>query len=140
MRLLLSSLIKTALPFNAIKGVARMLFNAIKLGAPKKANGQRLTANSQKEIDEFARLFLEYKEDRQDKADEAREVIPAESLVLHYQLHDNGKDCERNNLLNNLQLPNGEWAAILHTAQAVGRYHKAVFEECHQPTDEDNDD
>ena len=83
-------------------------------------------------------LLLKDKEDCKHKAYKACEVIPAECFVLHNELNNNSKDGERNNLLDNLQLPDCEWSAIDLAADAVGRNHKAIFEECYQPTDEDN--
>ena len=93
-------------------------------------------ANSKK--NRLASLFFEYKEHRQYQAGEACDMVPAEGFVFHYQLHDNRKDRKRYDLLNNFEFPNREWSAILHTAQAVSRYHKAVLEKCHQPADENH--
>ena len=82
-------------------------------------------------------LFLEDKEYGEDQADESHDVIPAQGLVFHNQLNDNGEYGKRYGLLNHLQLPNRERSSILGAAEAISRHHKAVFEEGNHPTDED---
>ena len=83
------------------------------------------------------RLLLKDKEYRQNKADKAGKMVPTESLVLHYHLHDNRKDSKRHNLLNDFKFPNRERTTILCTTKAICRHHKAIFEESHEPAYKD---
>lgn len=82
-------------------------------------------------------LLLKDEEYRQNKAEKAYEVIPSQSLVLHYELHYNRKYRKRNDLLNNFQLPNGEWTTILYASEPICRNHKAILKKGNQPTNED---
>ena len=84
-----------------------------------------------------ANLFFEDEVDGQNKAGEAHKVVPFKTLV-HEDNHKEGEHRERDNLLDNLQLPDREWATILCTSQAVCRDHKAVLKERYKPTDGDN--
>lgn len=89
----------------------------------------------------FARLLSKDEIYGQDQAREAREVVPAKRVALD---EEHGKEREhhkRDDLLNDLQLPQCEGAAELHAADAVGGDLKAVLEEGYTPAEEyDSDD
>ena len=61
-------------------------------------------------------------------------MVPLEGVTLD---KEHGKECEdhqRDNLLDNLELPECEWTAELVATDAVGRHLKAVLEKCNTPT------
>ena len=80
-------------------------------------------------------LLPKYKVDCQDKAGEACEVVPAQWVTLDKQHGKECKDNQRDNLLDNLQLPEGEWASELCATNAVGRHLEAVLKQCDAPAD-----
>ena len=57
---------------------------------------------------------------------------------MHKENHKEGKDGERYYLLDNLEVPEGEGAAMNLATYAVGRHLEAVLKECYTPADEDN--
>jgi len=60
-------------------------------------------------------------------------MIPAQMLAK-VEGHEDAEDRQRDNLLDHLELDRRE----VGCADAVGRYLKAVLEQCDAPTDEDD--
>ena len=58
--------------------------------------------------------------------------------MLEYQIRDNGKDHQRDALLDDLELDEVEGASIVDEADAVGRHLTAVFEEGNHPREGDD--
>ena len=66
-------------------------------------------------------LFHEHKVNRQNQADKCCQVVPMQSLSLEEK---RGKDCkynQGNDLLNDLQLHECEWTAIVNETNAISR-------------------
>ena len=80
-------------------------------------------------------LLSEYKVDRCDEAGKTCEVVPLEWVALNKQHGKEGKDNQRDNLLDNLQLPEGEGAAKFVATNAVGWNLEAVFKQGDAPAD-----
>ena len=62
-------------------------------------------------------------------------MVPLEWVALD---KEDGEECEyhqRDNLLDNFELPECEWAAELLTTEAVGRNLEAVLKESDTPAD-----
>ena len=81
-------------------------------------------------------LLSEYEVDRGDKAGEARKMIPLQGVALDEQHGEQREDHKRDNLLDNLQLPQREGASELGTADTVGGNLKAVLKECYAPANQ----
>lgn len=62
-------------------------------------------------------------------------MVPAQGIALDEQYSKECKDHQRDNLLNDLQLPKGEGASEFCATDAVGRYLEAVLKEGNAPTD-----
>ncbi len=88
----------------------------------------------------MSRLLAEYEVDGQYQAGEAGEMVPAQGVALHEDECEEREDQERNDLLNDFELPYGEWASESCRAQAVGGYLKAVLEQCDAPTQDHDGD
>ena len=71
----------------------------------------------------------------QDQAAEAGEVVPLEWVALDEQNGKEREDHQRDNLLDNLELPEGEWTTKLVAADAVGWHLEAVLKKCDTPAD-----
>ena len=82
--------------------------------------------------------FHKGEEDGKDDEAEGYEVVPADGLAFEDGGHDDGEHHQRDALLYDLELHEGERTAGDLGADAVGRYHKGIFEEGHAPR-EDND-
>ena len=65
-------------------------------------------------------------------------MIPLQGVALDKQYGKESKDNKRYDLLNNLQLPQGEGAAKLLAADTVGGDLKTVLKKGDTPTDEHN--
>ena len=63
-------------------------------------------------------------------------MVPVEVLPLEEDVGDDNEDDERDDLLNDLQLHQGERAAVSDEAYPVGRYLTAVFKEGDCPREE----
>ena len=83
-------------------------------------------------------LFLKDKEDRQDKAGESCEMVPAQRLALHKESDQDCKDEQRDNLLDNFEFPDVERTTEIGTAEAVGRHLQTILKECYQPAEYHN--
>lgn len=84
-----------------------------------------------------ANLFFEDEVDGQNKAGEAHKVVPFKTLV-HEDNHKEGEHRERDNLLDNLQVPQCEWTTMNLTTNAVGWYLEAVLQKGYTPAEEDD--
>ena len=79
---------------------------------------------------------LRFHEDEVDGGDEAEGgggVVPVELLVLEDEVGDDGKDHQRDALLDNLQLHEVERTSVIDEAEAVGRHLTTVLEEGDHP-------
>ena len=61
-------------------------------------------------------------------------MIPMEAFALEQHIGNDGKDDERNALLDNFELYQSEGAAIANEAYTIGWHLTAIFEECYYPT------
>ena len=64
----------------------------------------------------------------QDQAAEACEMVPLEGVALDEEYGKEREDHQRDNLLDNLELPERKWTAELVAADAVGWHLEAVLE------------
>ena len=85
-------------------------------------------------------LFQEDEKDGEDEAEECGEMVPLQGLVLEHEGDDDSEDGEGDDFLDDLQLHEGERAAVFDEAYPVGRHLGAVFEEGHSPGEEDDKD
>ncbi len=60
-------------------------------------------------------------------------MIPLQWLPFEQDSYQYREDCQRNSLLDNLQLHNVERTAVLIEPDPVGRHLGAIFEECQSP-------
>jgi len=60
-------------------------------------------------------------------------MVPPERIGLHEDEREKGEDRERDNLLDDLELPNGNRPAELRRADAVGRDLETIFQEGDSP-------
>ncbi len=65
-------------------------------------------------------------------------MIPMKTLTLEQHVGNDGKDDERNALLNNLELNKSEGSAVAHEAYTIGWHLTAIFEERYQPAEYNN--
>ena len=82
--------------------------------------------------------FHESKEDGKDDEAEGYEVVPADGLAFEDGGYNDGEHYERDALLYDLELHEGEGSSGDLGADAVGRNHKGVFEEGHAPREDNN--
>ena len=80
-------------------------------------------------------LLAEDEVNSSNKTRKARKVVPLEWVALDEENGKERKDYQRDNLLDNLQLPECEWAAKLRTTNTVGRYLEAVLKKRDTPAD-----
>lgn len=83
-------------------------------------------------------LFLEYEVHRQDQQAETDEMVVGEGLVLEEQKHEDGEDCQRQELLDHLELPKVERASVVEEADPVGRHHEAILDKGDAPAEQDD--
>ena len=69
-------------------------------------------------------LFHEHKKDSHHEADECRQVIPSEALIVEEDDGENAEYEEGDYLLNDLQLNQREWAAVSDESDSVGWNHQ----------------
>ena len=67
------------------------------------------------------------------EAEEGSDVVPVEGFALETKGYYNGEDDEGDDLLENLELYQGEGAAIVQKADAVGGYLTHVFKKSDAP-------
>ena len=60
-------------------------------------------------------------------------MIPVKALSLEHDVGNDGKDGQRDALLNDLQLNKREGSSVADESHAVGRYLTAVFKKCYSP-------
>ena len=60
-------------------------------------------------------------------------MIPVQMGALKHDVGHNGKDGQRYALLNDFQLYEGEWSAVVDKAHPVSWYLAAVFKEGYCP-------
>ena len=65
-------------------------------------------------------------------------MIVGEGLVLEENQHENGENGEREELLDDLELPQVERAAVVDEADAVGRHHEAVLYQRDAPAEKND--
>jgi len=83
-------------------------------------------------------LFFEYEIHCQNQQTEAYDVVVGEGLVFEEYEHEDGEDGEREELLDDFELPEVEGAAIVDEPDAVGRYHETVLDQRDAPAEEDD--
>lgn len=83
-------------------------------------------------------LFLENEIHRQDQEHEADEMVEGEGLVFEEDEHEDGEDGQREELLDDFELPEVERAAVFDEADAVRRHHEAVLDQRDTPAEEDD--
>ena len=76
-------------------------------------------------------LLHKYKIDSGNKAGKGCEMIPMETFALEQHVGNDGKDDERNALLNNLELNKSERSTVAHEAYTIGWHLTAIFKECY---------
>lgn len=79
-------------------------------------------------------LLLKNKIHGQNQTDEAGEVIPTEGIGAHEEEGEEGEDREGDDLLQDLELPDGERSAELGRPDAVGGDLETILEEGDAPT------
>ena len=84
-------------------------------------------------------LLQEYEEYGRDEATEGYEVVPLQCFAFEEHDGEEGEDGDGDDLLYHLELHESEGSAIAYESDAVGRYLAGIFEECQEPTDEDDD-
>ena len=67
-------------------------------------------------------------------------MVPAKRVALDKEHCEERKDNERDDLLDNLELPQCKGTSKLGTTDAISWHLKAVLEECYAPADEDDGD
>lgn len=65
-------------------------------------------------------------------------MVECERLVLEEKQHEYGEDGEREELLDDLELPQVERAAVVDEADAVGRHHEAVLDQRDAPAEKND--
>ena len=60
-------------------------------------------------------------------------MVPVEGFALETKGYDDGEDDEGDDLLENLELYQGEGAAVVQKADAVGRHLAHVFKQSDAP-------
>lgn len=83
-------------------------------------------------------LSLKNKIHRQHQEHEPNKVIHPERLIFEEDERENDKDHQRDHLLDDFELNQGERSAKFAKADAVGRDLKHVLKQCDTPTDEDD--
>lgn len=73
-----------------------------------------------------------------DQTGEGKEMVPVERLPLEEDVSHDGKDDERDTLLDDLELDQAEGAAIALEANAVGWHLTTIFEEGNAPRENDD--
>lgn len=67
-------------------------------------------------------------------------MIPMQLLPLEHDTCYDGEDSKRDDLLNDLELHEGEWTTIAHKTHLVGWHLKHVLEEGDCPREEYHED
>ena len=83
-------------------------------------------------------LFLENEIHRQDQEHEADEMVEGEGMVFEEDEHEHGEDGQREELLDDFELPEVERAAVFDEADTVRRHHEAVLDQRDTPAEEDD--
>lgn len=86
------------------------------------------------------RLFQECKEYGENDKSESNDVVPVNWFALEDCRNDKGEDYEGNRLLDDLKLHEGIRTAIDLRTNAVGWYHEGILEQCHAPTEKNDED
>lgn len=75
----------------------------------------------------------EHKIDCQHETEESRYMIPLQLLPLKENIGNDTEDHEGDNLLDNLELHEGEGTSVALKTQTIGRYLTAVFQKGYEP-------
>ena len=67
-------------------------------------------------------------------------MVPMQMGTLEHDVGNDTKDCQRDALLNHLQLNEVEGTAVLYEANAVGRHLTAVLKEGDAPRESNHPD
>ena len=65
-------------------------------------------------------------------------MVDGEGLVLEEDQHEDGEDGQREELLDDLELPEVKGTAVVNEADAVGRHHEAVLDQRDTPAEENH--
>ena len=74
----------------------------------------------------------------QNQASEGGKVVPLQRLATEEECGEEGEDNQCYNLLHNLQLHEGEWAAVTLETDAVGRYLAGILRKGDSPREDDD--
>ena len=72
------------------------------------------------------------------EAEEGSDVVPVEGFALETKGHDDGEYYQGDDFLQNLQLNQGEGAAVVQKADAIGGHLTHVFKQGDAPREEDD--
>ena len=84
------------------------------------------------------RLFAEDEVDGHDQTDEAGQMVPAQGVGLHEDQREDREDRQRDDLLDDLQLPDRERTSEFGRAEPVGRHLETILEEGDSPAHQDD--
>ena len=87
---------------------------------------------------QYSSLLLKDKVHRQNQESETDQVVVGERLVLEEDEHEDGEDGQGEEFLDDLELPEVERTAVFDEADAVGRHHETVLDECDAPAEENH--
>ena len=65
-------------------------------------------------------------------------MVDREGLVLEEDQHEDREDGQREELLDDLELPEVERTAVVDEADTVGRHHETVFDQRDSPAEENH--
>lgn len=84
------------------------------------------------------KLFPENEVHGENQAGEAGEVVPPERIGLHEEEREEREDRERDDFLDDLELPDGERPAELGRTDAVGRNLETILEQGDAPAQQND--
>lgn len=65
-------------------------------------------------------------------------MVDGEGLILEEDQHEDGEDGQREELLDDLELPEVERSAVADEADAVGGHHEGILDQRDAPAEEDH--
>lgn len=65
-------------------------------------------------------------------------MVDGEGLILEEDQHEDGEDGQREELLDDLELPEVERTAVVNEANTVGRHHETVLDQRDTPAEENH--
>lgn len=83
-------------------------------------------------------LFLENEIDGQNQEHEGDGMVPAERFGFEKEQGEESENAERDDLLDDFELEEREWASVFPESDPVGRNQQNVFEEGDTPAEQDH--